>query len=210
MGRRRSSRFWHSKFGIAPQVRVVLHAGSVAPWTGIDEIVSSVRSWPDDWVLVIHTRQYTKLSSEIERLRRIAAVRRVYFSVTPVARENYDELIDGADIGIAFYVPTPGSPSTQLNLRVVGLSSGKVAHCLRAGLPVIVNEGTTLGELVTREGCGITVQESGAIGRAIAQIAQRYLEYSERACRTFNRYFEFASAFQEVLSRLDNLRERQL
>ena len=35
---------------------MVLHAGSVYHWTGIEDIVASVHSWPADWVLVVHTR----------------------------------------------------------------------------------------------------------------------------------------------------------
>jgi len=41
-------------------------------------------------------------------------------------------LIDGADIGLAFYVPVDGSSFTQSNVHTIGLSSGKLAYYLRA------------------------------------------------------------------------------
>ncbi len=114
-------------------------------------------------------------------------------------------LVDGADIGIAFYVPQAGSTYTQLNIQTIGLSSGKIAYYLRAGLPVIVNENTSVSGLVRREGCGISIEKGQDIGKAIARIAENYDEYSERACKAFSQNFEFAHRFKDVINRLDSL-----
>ncbi len=114
-------------------------------------------------------------------------------------------LVDGAEIGIAFYVPQAGSTYTQLNIQTIGLSSGKIAYYLHAGLPVIVNEGTSISGLVKREGCGISVEGGQDIGSAIARIAENCEGYSERACKAFSQNFEFAHRFEDVINRLDSL-----
>jgi glycosyltransferase involved in cell wall biosynthesis len=199
------SKYWHERFGLSPDFRVVLHAGSLEKWTGVREIVESVNSWPDHWVLVLHSRYRADSSNDVEELRKFAASGRVFFSLKPASRQEYDRLLDGADIGIAFYVPEPGSAFTQLNLQTVGLSSGKVAYYLRAGLPVIVNETTSIADVVRGERCGVSIQKGADVGNAIAKIAEDYDGYSENAHRTFNSYFDFKRGFQHAMNRIDSL-----
>ena len=69
--------------------------------------------------------------------------------IRPLVMRLYDVtegrvLIDGADVGLAFYVPTGGSSFTGTNVGTIGLSSGKLAYYLRAGLPVIVNRAASI------------------------------------------------------------------
>jgi len=202
---RASASYWHRHLGLLSGVRIVLYAGSLWRWTAIDKIADSTKSWPENWVLVVHARYDADSSKDIEKLRELAASRRVFLSLKPVARQEYDALVNGANIGIAFYVPIAGSTTTQRNIQAVGLSSGKIAYYLRAGLPVIVNQGTSISELVQGERCGVSVQDPRDIGNAIVQIAQDYQSYSQRAYETFDRYFNFAHTFEEVVRRIDSL-----
>jgi glycosyltransferase involved in cell wall biosynthesis len=208
--RRKSFRYWHQRFGLPSHTRIVLHAGSLERWTGVEEIVKSVKSWPENWVLVVHTRYNVQLSPDIdiEQLSQLGIPGRVFFSRKPVPRQEYDLLVDGADIGIAFYVATAGSTYTMRNILTIGLASGKIGYYLRAGLPVIVNDKTSISELIRREKCGIAVEESLDIGNAIDQITQDYQEYSHRACRAFDRYFDFTRSFESVIKRIDSLNNR--
>lgn len=201
---RKPSGYWHKKFNLSPEYRIVLHAGNLSNWTNIDGIIKSTASWPEKWVLVVHTR-FNAHASEVERLRELGAPGRVLFSLEPVPGNEYETLVDGADVGIAFYVSQPGSPSTQQNIETIGLSSGKLAHYLRAGLPVIVNEIKPIGALVRDENCGICVAESDEIGNAIALISSNYDEYSRNAIRVFEERLNFSRGFQEVIKRLGAL-----
>jgi len=203
--RRRRSGYWHERFGLSPDQRVVLHAGSVGQWTGIEQIVASVQSWPEHWVLVVHTPFDAGLSNDLQRLRELAVPGRVFLSPNPVSRQDYEMLVDGADIGVAFYVPTAGSTLTQENLRTIGLSSGKIAYYLHAGLPVILNKTPSISGLVEREGCGISVGRGQEIPGAIAQITHAYHEYTRQACAVFDRHFDPADGLREVIRRIDSL-----
>lgn len=208
--RRKSSRYWHRRFGLPSDTRIVLHAGSLERWTGVEEIVKSVKSWPENWVLVVHSRYNVQLSPDIdiEQLSQLGIPGKVFFSRNPVPRMEYDQLVDGADIGVAFYVPTAGSTYTMRNIQTIGLASGKIGYYLRAGLPVIVNDKTSISELIRREKCGMAVGESQDMGEGIAQIAQDYQEYSHRACRAFDRYFDFTPSFESVIKRIDSFYNR--
>ena len=210
--RRKPTNYWHKRFDLPAETRVVLHAGQLGWWTGIADIVKSVREWPDHWVLVVHSaRDYSRQEENpIPQLKELAPPGRVFFSDQPVKRQDYQELVDGGDIGIAFYVHKPDSAYTTLNARIIGLSSGKTMQYLRAGLPIIVNktESISLSQLLERYRCGIVVEDSSQIGQAIAQIAGNYQEYSQRCVTMFNECLEFGKAFQQVIGRLEGI-ERQ-
>jgi len=204
--RRRPSRYWHTRFDLPAEARVVVHSGSLGDWTGIDAIVDSASDWPDPWVLVIHTRYAADSSTYVDDLRKRADPRRVWFSLKPVPRHEYDPLIDGADVGLAFYVPTGGSSFTQSNVRTIGLSSGKLAYYLRAGLPVIVNRAASIADTVQTSGCGVAVEDAAEIGDACGRFANDYEAFSNNACRFFTERLDFGRAFAEVIRRVENLR----
>jgi glycosyltransferase involved in cell wall biosynthesis len=203
--RRSRSEYWHHRFGLPPWQRVVLHTGSLGNWTGIEAILASVDSWPETWALVVHTRYDAESSDYLERLRASALPGRVFFSLKPLPRQEYDELVDGADIGVAFYVTVAGSSYTQTNIQTIGLSSGKIAYYLRSGLPVIVNRAASIAEPLERAGCGVGVEDARDIGKAIARIEQDYADYSERVRAFFDARLDFSRSFEDVLARIDRL-----
>jgi glycosyltransferase involved in cell wall biosynthesis len=200
--RRRPSRYWHERFGLRPDQRVALHAGSLGAWTGIDAIVDSVPSWPPGWVLVVHTRYHAADSEYVERLRARATPGRAFFSLQPVPRADYDRLVDGADAALAFYVRSPDSAFTGRNIETIGLSSGKIAYGLRAGVPPVVNRATSIAALLEREGGGVVVDDAGGLAAALARIDAERERLSRQACAFFDRHLDVASAFGRVLERL--------
>jgi glycosyltransferase involved in cell wall biosynthesis len=203
--RRQPARYWHTRFDLPADARVVIHSGSLGAWTGIDAIVDSTPDWPAGWVLVIHTRFDAESSAYVEALRARADPRRVYFSLKPVPRQEYDPLIDGADLGLAFYVPQSGSAFTQRNVQTIGLSSGKLAYYLRAGLPVIVNRAASIAQVVDDEGLGVSVEDAQDIGAALTALAPGYDAHSRAALRFFDQHLDFNRAFAEVVRRVDGL-----
>lgn len=207
--RRQPSSYWHKRFGLPSEYRIILHTGGTGRWTGIREIVSSVKSWPENWILVVHTRYDTEMRKSINELRQQAIPERVFFSLSPIKRQEYQVLVDGADIGIAFYIPGSDHPYNNTNIKVLGLSSGKIAHYLHAGLPVIINRTPSISKLISNEGCGVSVEETTDIGKAIAQIERDYEEYSKRACSFFEKHLKFESNFQKVLDRISMLESKR-
>jgi hypothetical protein len=204
--RRQPTRYWHERFELPAAARVVVHSGSLGDWTGIEGIVESAAGWPEPWVLVVHTRYDAGSSAYLDAMRQRTDARRVRFSVKPVPRQDYDALIDGADIGLAFYVPVDGSSFTQSNVQTIGLSSGKLAYYLRAGLPVVVNRAASIAALVESSGCGIAVADAAAIPSALERISYGYAGFSTAACGFFETHLDFRRAFGEVIGRVDSLR----
>jgi hypothetical protein len=204
--RRQPSRYWHTRFGLPHEARVVVHSGSLGDWTGIEAIVDSAADWPLPWVLVIHTRYDAESSRYVDDLRRRADPERVFFSLKPVPRQEYDPLIDGGDVGLAFYVPSADSAFTQRNVQTIGLSSGKLAYYVRAGLPVIVNRAASIAKEVDSRAIGVALDDAQGIGAALDRIAGGYDALSANACQFFEERLDFRRAFAEVVRRVDALR----
>lgn len=204
--RRQPSGYWHTRFELPAEAKVVVHSGSLGDWTGIEAIVESAARWPAHWVLVVHTRYDAESSAYVDALRARADANRVWFSLRPVPRQDYDPLIDGAEVGLAFYVSSGGSSFTQRNVQTIGLSSGKLAYYLRAGLPVIVNRAASIANAVEASGCGLAVEDAAGIGPALDQIASGYVDFSANACAFFEAHLDFRRAFGEVVQRVDALR----
>lgn len=203
--RRQLTGYWHERFNLPAETRVVLHSGSLGEWTGIDAIVRSAADWPWPWALVIHTRYDAESSSYVDQLRASADPQRVYFSLKPVARQEYDPLIDGADVGVAFYVPLEGSAFTQRNVQTIGLSSGKLAYYLRAGLPVVVNRASSIAAIVDSRGIGRSVDDAGDIRAALEAITSDYAELSGAAVAFFDEQLDFRRSVGEVVQRVEAL-----
>jgi len=208
--RRAPSRWWHDRFDLPDDCRVLLHAGSVGTWTGIDGLVEAARDLPDDWVLVVHSNHRRGDAARIEWLRTHAPAGKVFFSDSAVRRQHYRALLDGADAGVAFYIPGRGR-STMTNITSLGLSSGKFSYYLWCGLPVIVNSATSLGELVEREHVGIRIDSAAALGGAVRSVATDYQRFSDRAIQYFNAELDFTASAESICMAVDQLtRERNM
>ncbi|WP_292490757.1 hypothetical protein [Methanoculleus sp. 10] len=203
--KRERSHYWHKRFELPLDTKIVLYSGSLGSWTGTDKIVSSVSKWPDNWVLVVHTRFDSTQSAEVKRLQSLATPNKVFFSLNPVSNEQYIKILDGADIGIAFYIPDTSSTYTQKNIQSIGYSSGKIAYYLHSGLPVIVNDFSSIGEKLQREGCGIMVKDGSEIHMAICGIEQNYTEYSQNARRFFDQHLEYERNFKKVIEKIKTI-----
>jgi hypothetical protein len=204
--RRQAGRYWHKRFDLPEDARVVIHAGSLGDWTGVEGIVESVSDWPEPWVLVVHTRYDAESTAYVERLRARADSNRVFLSLKPVPRQDYDALIDGADVGLGFYIPDPSSAFTQRNLLTLGLSSGKLAYYLRAGLPVIVNRDASIADDVDAHGMGVAVSDVHEVAHAIRTIESDYDSFSRNALKFFEEHLDFRRAFAEVIRRVEAMR----
>lgn len=201
--------FLHERFNIPPGRKVVLCAGTVRWWAMSQEMVASANHWPEEYVLVMHSRQrsYRYGSEYVDSVVGEANPGRVIISFDAVFSDRYRSLVDSADVGLAFYNPyLPRAPSRpNKNLELMGLSSGKLASYLHSGLPVVVNEAIGPRELVKTYDCGVCVSQASEIEEALKAILERYDWYADNACRCFNERLEFGQYFDAVIKRIDGL-----
>jgi len=203
----RRTGYLRDKFDLPAGTKIILHTGSMEAWAGTEQLIRSTNEWPDDWVLVCHSRSRdtSRDRDHLAVLQKLAKPGRVIFSLEPVPHDQYPALVQSANVGVAFYVTQPGSPYTQDNIYHIGLSSGKLAYYLWAGVPVIVNDLPSLRRLVTTYHCG-EVTEPAVTREVIQRILANHETYSHNAIDCFNRELNFAGSFKKVLAALDSLR----
>jgi glycosyltransferase involved in cell wall biosynthesis len=85
-------------------------------------------------------------------------------------------------------------------------ASGKLAHYLRCGLPVICMPTVGLNEVIAQYRCGLIVRDLGDVRQAIETILEDYESYSKNAVRCYEDVYEFGGHFQEVLDEINSLR----
>lgn len=201
------SDYLKDKLGLSPETKIILATGSIGVHFGTFDLLRSVRDWPDDWVLVVHTRSRMTESMRdwLAALREIALPGRVLFSTEPLPHHDYPRLVQSADVGVVFYRPTPPSIYNQDNIRHIGLSSGKLAYFLQNGVPPIMSGQASLRELAIRYGCGEIVEDLCVTKPAIASILCDHNQYSQNALACFDKTFNFAERFRQVLMALGKL-----
>lgn len=196
-------RLARDRFGIPDGRVVVLHSGSFEEWNDASALLRSLDAWPTDHVLLVHSRT---LPGPEQRKRMTAnAARNVIFSTEPMGEEEYDALVRSCDVGLVSYRATYASPYHGQNIATIGLSSGKFAHYMRAGLPTVTVRMRHLEDLRKRYPFGVDVDSAAGIPDALRSMAGRRAELGREARRLFDEVLCFDQHYPELRRRLVDL-----
>jgi len=183
------------RLGISLAKRIILYAGSIADWSLCAELATAARSWPEEWVLVLHG--YVPVPAYLDQLRALELNGRVMLSLEPVEYAELDRLVSSADIGIALY------RNLGQNIYYIGSASGKVAQYLKCGLPVVTVDFPSMRRVVDSYQCGVCVLDATQVGRAIRQILADYETFRANAFRCYQEHYRFDRHFDKVLAQID-------
>ena len=175
---------------------IVLHSGSMAPWTQCLELAKAARSWPRPFIMVFQCRQRPVDSYGLD-VCAIADQKKVWVLNEPLGSEDFDRLVESADIGIALYKVAPGNALLGKNLEAVGRSSGKIAAYLRSGIPVITSRLDSL-EYIDKYQAGARVECPSQIEDALLRIAADRNRYSSNATDCYTKEFDLSKSFREA------------
>lgn len=194
------------RLGIPPEKRVAILLGTLGDWSMTKEILDTLPQWPEEWVLVIHGR-YGNTMQELRRLGHdqngVPKGRLFISSEAPLSVDQMGSVLAGVDAAIAFYRPTYRSPTTGLNLKVLGLSSGKISTCLRYGVPVLMNEIGLYSELAKTHRFAILIDQMADISRALQAILDPV--YKKNALAYFLEHLDFSQYKASLWDRLSAL-----
>ena len=188
--------YFNEKFGICRTKKIILYAGGLADFYGIDELLEFVDLWPKETVLVLHSRIGAGRSEE--NLLKIISDKRheIYLDKEPVEYNQLRVIYSSCDIGLQVWKPV------STNLAYPDLASGKIFHWLQSGVPVIVRNLLGYKEFVEGNGIGICVDEMRHAGRAIETILNDEKKYKENSIKVFNK-FRFEDYHKELIGRIE-------
>jgi glycosyltransferase involved in cell wall biosynthesis len=194
-----SSNLLQRRLGLPMERRIILHIGMISPAVLSLEIATEATKWSDEFALVFHERaKRTSADSYLTQVQQ-AGGGRVLLSLDPVPYDELDALVMSGHIGLVFYRKDLGP-----NFSQVSGASGKLAHYLRCGLPVICIDFPGLMKVVDRYQCGICVGTPAEIESAVKTILGNYGFYRKNALQGYKEYYEFDSHFDQVVHRMRN------
>ncbi|MGA9407350.1 MAG: hypothetical protein WBW71_09490 [Bacteroidota bacterium] len=177
-------------FNIPAGKKIALFSGAVTKRSMIDELLCEVNNWDSKWVLVLHS--YIAFSkSEMRNFRKKYDTGKIYFSDLRITTiERLLNVMASADVGISFFTPNFSSKYECKNTLFMGLSSGKFAMYLKAGLPVIINEIGEMSNLVRQNDLGIVVQKMSQTNPSFLE-SMNIADLRDRCKKVYLRHFDF-------------------
>jgi hypothetical protein len=115
--------------------------GSCVKWSMIDEVISTLNNWPENWKLLVHDRDYKSENIRIlkNKYKHIQKNKIIFSKLKINNIDSMFKLLQNASLGLALYSPTYESMYTGRNLKYIGLSSGKISIYLKYNIPIISN-----------------------------------------------------------------------
>jgi glycosyltransferase involved in cell wall biosynthesis len=185
---------WHERLKIPVGYTPFLHAGSVADWAQVPEILASLPYWEEKTVLVIHSRS-TEGAEYRQQLAHLDIPGRVIWSYEPISEHELNSLVSYCAGNFALY------RNSGPNIEYIGFSSGKLMRSLACGSPVIASELSSL-RFVNDAQVGILVKHPAEIPNAISKLLYNQESYSQRCLDFCHEYASFERAWIDFCSQL--------
>ena len=202
------NRYLREILDISEDKKIILHVGGLIWYNMVPELISSVPTWPENCVLVLHgwVRRGTEKGDYLGYLGYLRELtegsglynKRIFFSTDVLPQEDLDKMVSSADIGIALY--------HNVNLNFYNMASGKLFQYLKCSLPVITIDFPSLKKVVEDNCCGICINDKNEIAEAIRKILSNYETFSSNARKCFEEKYEFSRFYQNVIEKVSNLR----
>jgi glycosyltransferase involved in cell wall biosynthesis len=170
-------RDWHALLGIPSGKRIFLNAGTLADGMQVPEILSSVVYWPEDAVLLLHSRAPEQESGYRQHMAHLHVPGRVFWTSAALSDKLLNSLVVHCSGCFALY------RNMGPNFLLTGTSSGRLMRSVMCGSPVIVSSFESL-RFVSQEGIGVQVSHPSEIPAAIRELTRNERLYRER-CLSF-------------------------
>lgn len=170
---------WQSQLGLPENAIPFLHAGSVADWAQVPELLSSVPCWPENTVLIIHSRYGQGLKDYRYSLSHLDLPGRVYWSMSSLDEASLNSLVHFCAASFALY------RNTGPNIDLAGFSSGKLMRSIAYERPVIASRLSSFNFIEDFK-LGVLVNHPVEIPIAIKEIIANTTVFS-RNCSDFCR-----------------------
>jgi glycosyltransferase involved in cell wall biosynthesis len=181
-----------ARLNIPSDVRLLLYAGSLSdPWGGVDKIIAVASQLPQGWALVLQSRMSDGTTVD-DRMQELVRMGCLVLSRNPLSVDDYACLVACSSIGLAWY------DSDDENIRLVGLSSGKIAQYWAHRKPIIVNRIPLYEEVLPRYQAGLLVESADEIPIVVEQIWHSYQRYSDGASLAYSELFDVEAAGRRI------------
>ena len=183
---------WHAYFEIDPSKKIFLMAGGLQEFNLITELLSSVKNWPDEAVLILKGKNDIK--GFREKHQHLDIPGKIFWTAESFSPEKLHSLIQYSTASMCLY------RHINDNLKFVGKSSGKLMRSILLGKPVVVSKAPGF-EFVDDLNIGKTIEGEEGISEGIRYILENEVELWKNCKKQYQKIsFEtYWSSFEETL-----------
>ena len=169
----------HNHLKIPVNKKLIIHSGSVEPWSGVELIISLLKKkWPSEFWIVIHSFEPFSDNHYHQELRKLSDRG---FPITLIHKKFFDDVeyykfLKNFDIGFAFYKAQQGLAQGK-NIDVIGLASGKFSTMMMLGIPTITTANSIYQKLSEQYQYGGIISDDLIIKPAMNTIINNYTSY---------------------------------
>ncbi|MFJ7921365.1 hypothetical protein ACIQ6U_16600 [Lysinibacillus fusiformis] len=189
--------YFIEKFSIDYRKTIVLLWAMITPARFCEEIVNEAQNLSSDFQVVIQGLVFD--NDYLRYLKDLDIKNRIIFSTEPVDYDKIKDVIDSADIGLAFYRDIPS------NDQLTVLSSEKIARYLEAGKPIVTFDYENYRSIMDENQFGVYINNFSELQNALLQIKSNYEYYSKKSHQAFKKYYDYNQQYKKVIEFIDLL-----
>jgi glycosyltransferase involved in cell wall biosynthesis len=198
--------YFNEKFNIPRDRKIVLLAGSIFNEVKeISDLWDSIEKWPDNFVLVLHSRAKSNLVQKFVMPKALKDTGRIFFDDDPLSYDKIHFIYASCDIGL---ILSRLKGEINSNLYYSDLSLGKLFHYLFSGVPVISRNLFGYDELIEKSGVGLCFDNPLDIGVLMMKIMSNEIYYKEN-CIAFSEKYSFEKYHWNLEKFIDDKLKRE-
>lgn len=182
--------YWHVKYNLHEDAKILLYFGVIRSERGCVQVATMAKDLPPGWIMIFHGPCNKKTEHAIFDA---SAGREMYVSSDIVNRDEIDELICSCSAGLVAYLPD------EINDRLTGLSSEKIALFTKHGKPIVALNYTSYEHLREYE-AAVLIDDWSEMGTAVRQIQQNIDAYSKNARNLFKLKYDISIYIDKLAS----------
>lgn len=188
---------WSARLQLPAESVPLLHAGSIADWAQLPEILGSIPYWPEQTVLILNSRTPVPASYRQE-LAHLLPRDRVYWTEEPLRETELNSLVSYSMANFALYRDLGD------NIRYIGWSAGKLLRSIICGRPVIASRYPSLA-FIEEHRLGKLVNHPAEIPAAVDDIVNNQQTYRQNCLEYASTELEFNRWWLQVVERLQKV-----
>lgn len=186
---------WHVRLGINKIKKIVLFSGGLASINQVIEMITSVKLWADDFVLVMNSNNLKSLQDFKSKVPHLNIQDKIIWLEEDLTEVEFHSLIASSFCNICLY------SNVSPNLYTVGKSSGKAMRSILLGVPVICTDFPSF-DFIKINNLGICINHPLELAGALDKLNKNSKiliancnEYSTNQMDTFQEYSVFKTKF---------------